>query len=132
MFIELESALQLRFRDGARVATKELYYAWLHHVISDRGNLAESWTTDQPVVAQINHGRWIASCINCDTGMMTHPEWRLACCADCGTIHTNVIVPADYALITAELLKRPKRMNQNWQPHETLEDLQCENAAHGV
>lgn len=85
-----------------------------------------------PVVARIEHGRWIAEC-PCRGGMAVDPAWASAFCLACGTEHT-VTFPATGVLkqIEAVLSKRSDELTRNWFPHESVTDLKRENAAHGL
>jgi hypothetical protein len=124
LFLRLETAEALRVGD-VHVTTPELYLAWHLHMIRERG-LARVWTAGETLAARVNHGRWIADCPACGSGMWTHPDWRLACCGECGAVYTGVEFPGEIDQITTLLLLRP-RDRQNWFPHETARDLLAEN-----
>ena len=88
-------------------------------------------------VARIVHGRWIVQCPNvgnCNEATVVSKRAPHFICNLCGSPENdgqwyNVAFPADARLIEAELLKRGRRQNRNWEPHETLDDLRRENAA---
>jgi hypothetical protein len=68
----------------------------------------------KPVVAEINHGQWIARCDQCSTTMWVDPDDPLFYCFGCGNQITGgrprpVIFPSaeDRAVIEALLLERP-------------------------
>lgn len=89
------------------------------------------WTCLAPRAVYVAFGKWLLRCV-CGNAPSVDPEWRLACCLECGAVFEQVAVPADYQAIEAVLLLRPAMRNQNWLPTETLDDLRAENAAHGV
>lgn len=130
MFIKLEDASTLTFDDERHtpVASALEYYAWQAEKIASRG-LARVMGSLEVKDARVCHGRWIVDCA-CGVGVFTHPEWKTACCAQCGTVYTRIVFPWNISLITQILLERPSRENQNWFPHETVDMLLAENAEH--
>lgn len=133
MYLKLEGAEQLRFLDNkSKVSSLETYLAWHAERLLDRGLVGHRTFRPELLRAFVNHGRWLALCAVCGQGMFTHPEWRLACCAECGATYRGVIFPDDLAAITAHLLKRPRRETQNWEPGESAWKLKVENLLHGV
>ena len=85
-----------------------------------------------------NFGRWVAEC-TCSSATefgtpgnppVLSPAWQ---CVECGDV-TEAIWPSAEMMYGIErlLLMRRYRKNQNWFPHETLEDLHKENGLHGV
>lgn len=85
---------------------------------------------DQPDVF-VAGGKWLVACA-CGNAPSVSPEWRLALCFECGAIYEGVTMPPDAAAIEAVLSRRPHPINRAWRRPETVEDLQRENAAHGV
>jgi hypothetical protein len=94
-------------------------------------------------LAFVSWGRWVARCASphCDSAIEFNalkppllptftPAFR---CVECG-YRTEVIWPNPEMVYGIErlLLLRPNPKNQNWLPGETLNDLQMENALHGV
>tara|TARA_R110000824_G_scaffold8899_2_gene40379 strand:- start:1734 stop:2123 length:390 start_codon:yes stop_codon:yes gene_type:complete len=77
--------------------------------------------------AYVNQGRWVINCA-CNGGCLTSPEFKLACCFDCGRVFRNVTFPVDAEKIEHELLKRKSRENRNWNG-ETVEQLEREQTA---
>jgi len=85
-----------------------------------------------------NFGRWVAECA-CSSATefgtpgnppMLASGWR---CVECGDANEAVWPTPDMMHgVERLLLMRRYRKNQNWYPGETLEDLQRENALHGV
>jgi hypothetical protein len=121
------------FRVGDhRLTSPEHLIAWQRYVLAQRGDLARQWNCVAPTTAFVYMGNWGTACPHCTQRMYTHPEWRLACCIECGAICRQVIIPADYREIERVLLDRPDRSTQNWSEPERLADLVAENAAHGV
>jgi hypothetical protein len=87
--------------------------------------------------AEINRGIWIARCPQpyCDNAvalvlgapmMLCHGD-RDACLRE-----SPVVWPRDPLAIAALLAMRPAPKTRNWLPHETVEDLIVENAAHDL
>lgn len=120
-----------------RIQTPEDYCAWHDDAIELGGGLA--WDSPEPVRAEVREGRWTAHCRWCaehgrNTLMLTRPDWRLACCAECGARYEGdmVVFPDTEDEITEALLLRPLRENQNWLLGEAVADLIAENAEHGV
>ena len=104
-----------RFRNHARLTTLHLPFA-VPPEMSPR--------------VYIGAGKWLIRCI-CGNAPSVHPEWRMACCLECGAQYTDLAVPEDWQAIEAVLLKRPRRIQMNMRPDETLADLIAENLAHG-
>jgi len=93
-------------------------------------------------IAYLSHGRWVIDCPNCNLGYVVHIESPFAIfdakntpfsnCIKCGWKPTAVQFPAEYPEICRLTSLRPKEINRNWRPPETIFDLRIENAAHGV
>ena len=95
------------------------------------------------VLAEINHGRWIANCPNPDCGgaLVVTAADPIFLCTECGNETNdgkpfNVVLPPNRAAIEAELMKRPllarKPKARNWKPGETVADLRRENRERGI
>lgn len=116
--------------DGAgnviRVQTAEDYKLWHRVIILSRND--KIWTPDlNQLIVRINHGRWVADCTACNTGMLTRPDWNLACCSVCGAIYEGTLkFPAD-SRIEALIRLRPDITTQHWDHLQTAEDLLREN-----
>jgi len=83
-----------------------------------------------PLVASINHGRWVARC-DCGAGVAVEPTWEQARCFGCGTVHCRIVLPADREAIEAVLLRRKQDAHRHWVPGvDTLDRLRAENQAH--
>lgn len=99
--------------------------------------------TAQPMVARINHGRWIASC-SCGAkgtptpGTLVFLAYALGWCVRCGNQawgggwrRVAVPPPDVLAQIDAVLSCRPNVGDRNWEPHETVADLISQNLENG-
>lgn len=130
LWLKIEDASSLLFSDGVtRVESYQLYLGWQAQQIQNRA-IARVWNSDVRLKARINHGRWITDCAACRCGIYTHPEWRLACCGNCGAVYTGVEFPANIEGITRLLLVRNSREHQNWEPGESMVQLRFENVLH--
>jgi hypothetical protein len=78
---------------------------------------------EPPVVAYINHGRWVADC-PCG-GAELVAEDRLMVCGSCAA-RSEVIFPPNVTVLESALAARLKK-NKNWKPTETVADLLAEN-----
>ena len=85
-------------------------------------------TKTRKVAAYVNHGRLIADCPDCNSGIALHPTVDRAGCVDCGAIWP-VVFPAELEAIAAVLEVRPMA-HRHWTPSETVADLQAENVEH--
>jgi hypothetical protein len=85
-----------------------------------------------PLEAFINHGRWVVKC-ECGGCEKAWEEGLFICqsCFNSGHKHKirKAIFPKDRKQIEQLLEVRPLP-NRNWQPHETLADLEKENEQH--
>lgn len=131
-YTRIVTAADLRFLDRSWVTSADAYLGWYRERLADAGDLVRPWTCDLDVFARVNHGRWIADCPNCHGGASTHPDWKLACCSECGCVMRHVVFPDAYQSIERALLCRSVRHTQNWVAPETLDDLLQENTHHGV
>lgn len=88
-----------------------------------------------PILAYVNHARWLCACPNCDNAPAVSVDWRLALCFGCGAVieGDQLVLPSAEAVEDLEdvLGERPER-HRNWRPGEQLEDLDRENVAHGL
>lgn len=118
---------QLTLYPGRRVGSPADYLSWHTTVVTMRGG--DAWDSPTPTEAKINHGRWVAECVWCGTGMLTRPEWKVAYCGECGARYHNeqVEFPADFLDIEAALLVRVRRDQQNWDKRQDVEALRDEN-----
>ncbi len=85
-----------------------------------------------PLLAYINHGRWLADC-ECKGAELVFDEGLLVCLSCFNKAHgyqpRRVAFPEERLAIEALLERRPLE-NQNWRPGESLAQLQAENDAH--
>lgn len=84
------------------------------------------------VHAYANRGRWVAECFDCSAAAHLD-RFQDGFVCECG-YPVSVVWPSEATVYGVErlLLMRPSRKNQNWLPHETLDDLLRENAEHGA
>ena len=99
--------------------------------------------TAEPMVAEVNHGIWIAPCACGMPGLPTpgcivwiDAPWGW--CVRCGNQAygggwRRVVMPppAERAAIEAVLMRRPDPTTRNWSPGETVAGLVADNRAHG-
>ena len=85
----------------------------------------------RPLVARVDHGRWIGDC-DCGSGVALERAWPEARCFGCGARYATVVWPVQADQIEAALLKRPVMGTRNWLPTETVGDLRAENIERGV
>ena len=109
-------------------------------ISGDRIGLPQPTSTDindtWMVNAEINHSRWIANCPFC-TGaeyvFLDNPVFLCQSCFNDGSKRPLMVnLPKGIAKIEAELNKRQRLENRNWQPGETVKQLKDENLANGV
>lgn len=114
------------------VATPEHYRAFQADLLR-RNRTAQPWanwpepfaSVDAPTV-YVGAGKWLVRCV-CGNCPSVDPDWRLACCAECGAIYEDLVMPADAEAIEAVLMLRAKPLHRNWRPPETVADLVAEN-----
>lgn len=118
---------QLLFEPGRRVSSLAEYLGWHTSVVTGRGG--DPWDSPQPTKAYVNHGRWIADCVWCGTGMLTRPDWGIACCGECGARYSasQLHFPERYDAIEKILLRRVRRDQQNWDDRQNVDELKKEN-----
>ena len=119
---------QLLLSPGRRVSSPAEYLGWHVSVITNRGG--DPWDSPEPTKARVNHGRWLADCVWCGTGMLTRGTWGVAYCGECGARYHKgqVKFPDDYENIEIILLRRVKRSQQNWDDRQNVGDLARENS----
>lgn len=98
--------------------------------MDEAGTKAHARSED--LVAYVNHGRWLADCPLCNSGIALDAELPAALCFDCGAVFARVMwpTPEDKAAIEAALERRPRRAVQNWRPGEAVLSLLAENLEH--
>ncbi|MGW1252527.1 hypothetical protein [Streptomyces sp. NPDC002535] len=67
---------------------------------------------DQQLYAQINHGRWVATC-SCMSAQIVTPADQRMWCVECGTGWWRVTFPADVDAVEQQLLDLPVA-ERNW------------------
>ena len=99
-------------------------------------------TPQGQVLAEVNHGRWVANCSNPDCGgaLVVTVADPIFLCTESGNETNggkpfNVVFPPDRMAIERELMKRPllarKAKARNWKPGETVADLRAEAKRYG-
>ena len=118
---------QLLLSRGVQVSTPEEYRAWHAGHVTSRD--ADPWDSPEAVVAYVNHGRWVADCRWCKTGMLTRADWGVAYCGECGERYNpgSVNYPEDFKAAERILLARVRRDQQNWNSTQSLAALAAEN-----
>lgn len=89
-----------------------------------------------PLLARVNHNKWIVDCPDCGGAEFVWPE-LLMMCANCwngavGHKWRRVRMPAERAEIEAVLTARPVPATRNWEITETVAQLQEENTQKGL
>lgn len=118
---------QLMCFPGRRVSSPAEYLAWHTTVVTRRAGTP--WDSPEPTTIYVNHGRWIADCVWCGTGMLTRPDWGIAYCGECGArYHSDQVeYPEEHEAIEKILLRRVRRDQQNWDVRQTVDELELEN-----
>lgn len=103
-----------------RVRTPQEYRAKQMKVLKEvrkLGVVAAEIVIDTPVVARIEHNRWLLDC-QCGSGVAVTPGWSEARCLGlgCGRVYTNIQIPSDIEEIERELKARPNHIDRNWNP----------------
>jgi hypothetical protein len=84
------------------------------------------------VLAYVNHGRWIADCHRCGSGLAITLNSSDGYCFECGAVHLHVAWPDKWEQIEGLLLYRPVMSTRNWYPNESVSALKAENVSHGL
>lgn len=104
-----------------------------------RGPMPGPMEVSGTVKARVNHGRWIVGCpAGCGGAVMASRDMHRFICGDCGSQENGgrwyaVAWPAPRMRgeIGVILARRPEA-NRNWDPTETVRDLERENSARGL
>lgn len=91
----------------------------------------DPWLSLEHPDVLIAAGKWLVWC-ECGNYPSVHPEWRLACCFECGAIYEDLVVPPEAIEIARVLSRRPKIQNRAWLAPQTLDDVRAENVEHGI
>jgi len=86
-----------------------------------------------PVIAFINHGRWVAICPACGCAEVVEPKTPIFYCLNCtnrdnSSLPLPVKFPRSRVKIEDELLARKKRQFRNWDGKMTLTELRTETS----
>lgn len=99
-----------------------------------------------PVLAYVNHGRWVADCSReyCNNAVELEPRQGDYHCVNCG-LDASVTWPSDADEIWRALAHRPVPQTRNWFPRghdlavragcphgQSAADLLAENEEHGI
>ena len=102
---------------------------------------------ERRIEARVNHGRWLVDCPYDLGSELLDPSEPVFVCLSCGNLGFNedtklqgdgllleidFPVPGQMRQIEKLLSARPKEINRNWSPGETVGDLQRENEEHGI
>lgn len=103
-----------------------------HHAVAERYPQVPTKTAKVALPAKVNHGRWIVEC-PCGGAQLASKTDRRFFCIDCGNVlfegeWVHVDWPKNVEAIEQALSRRPFAANQNWEPGESLEDLQGQTA----
>lgn len=72
-----------------------------------------------PLFAQINHGRWVATCDQCTSAQLVSPEDPRLFCVECLTpAWRRVRFPEDVAAVEQEIGALPVRERNWWHPDD--------------
>lgn len=86
--------------------------------------------------ARVNHNRWIVDCPFCNGAEALWPGQPWFLCAGCKNndsgLAIQVEIPDDVQGIERALMKRNKYDKRNWEPGETVADLERQNNDKGV
>jgi hypothetical protein len=83
----------------------------------------------KPVLAYINHGRWLADCV-CNGGELVS-EGEDMLCGSCGTI-SPVTFPDGKDEIERLLLLRVSPIYRHWRPGESEAEILAQNIDNGI
>lgn len=127
-----DPALMLLHRD--QFAEYPIHGFW-HRV--DEPRVVPTEISLSPVYAEVNCNRWTAKCGVCGGAQVLSEHDKRFFCVDClnvlqGNQWRPVIWPKNRKAIEEILNARPLPDNRHWEPHETVDALARENAAHGV
>lgn len=97
--------------------------------LAEAGRVKPVGKNTGPVLAYINHGRWVADCVCNGSELIDGP---VMVCGSCG-METPVKYPGPKTRKRIEdaLSVRNQRL-QNWHPDETIDELIAQNIDHGI
>lgn len=80
-----------------------------------------------PTLVQLNHGRWVAMCPDCNSAQYASQTDPRMLCVECGNVKLKgkwrpLAWPSNRAAIETAVQGRPP-INQNWLPGEKVGDL---------
>jgi hypothetical protein len=138
------------YAEAAKIASVDVMFK---RMAKDRGyKIDNTISGGNPVYAEINAGRWIARCPDCNGAEAVNPQDKSPkfFCFSCGNERVSgkyrkVIFPKDWKEIEKEILKRPvkkppgrdpiaqafcaipEKLPRAWTLDETLKDLETQN-----
>lgn len=129
--------------DGQRYygVSLEEFRATLMTALAERVGVRVPPLTDvsdaPPLPARINWARWIVDCPHCASAVLVWLSTPLMLCLECwnesvGGRWRRVALPPDTQAVEAALAARPRHRTRNFEPGETVEQLEAENAVHRV
>jgi hypothetical protein len=125
-----------RPQEGHNVTTPEQYRQYqarlIEHNIERHPYMA--WVRPYDAIGvvvapRIDAGRWIVLCGVCSNAPLYDPDWKLACCCECGAVYAGVDPPEDWEAIETLLMARDTLAARRWYTGITLAQLTAENAA---
>lgn len=102
--------------------------------LSKKLPVVKPWNSNEVIVPYVNHGRWLADCPHCHSGIAILFRQAHGWCFGCGAVFSKAVWPNDAMLdqIVALLEARPAAVVQNWYPQESIADLERQNRDNGV
>ena len=125
------------------VNSAEQYRRWHARVIADNKAAYPNmpwgdpyrWTGEPPLlyvaggVARVECQACAAEGLENAPAVWIDGEAALACCVECGAVYDGIVVPAQWAEISAALVRRKLGPERYWNPAKTVDDLLAENAS---
>lgn len=107
--------------------------------------MPQETAADVQAYAIVNFGRWVVRCPawpKCLGAQLASAIDTRYFCVDCLHRHIEeaqgkwieVVWPSSDTILSIErlLMLRPDEKNQNWERHESIQDLEIENQVHGI
>lgn len=129
-----------RFSDNLVTGNSWFRESWAEHAAGFLGRFRQKFRypetgvdgTGEPLPAFVNQGNWLVRC-ECGGAEYAFEEGLFFCCSCKNSTHGHKyrrsVFPKERAKIEALLAVRPL-LNRNWEPGETVEDLERENEEH--
>lgn len=86
----------------------------------------------EPLLVRGNHGRWVVECDHCTSAQLASQADPRFMCVGCGNGYQSgawrpVEWPTEPEVLAVLLDERPRSL-ANWEPGETVDDIEAENA----